>query len=126
MSPTLLNEAHIHFLERESKKRKELEKEQVRKRIASEILLHAKEIIRENKSFDAMKFLNQLKRNGFVVIEHRFPDTGILRGYSVQKYDHTFQASEIGKGFIFSSLQKLEKILVLPQVENELGIKYKM
>ena len=108
------SEAHIHFLERESKKKKELEKEAARKRIASEILTHAKESILENKSFDAVKFLNRLRGNGFDVIEHRFADTGILRGYSVQKYGHTFQASEIGKGFTLSSLQKLELDLAKP------------
>jgi len=120
------SEAHIHFLERESKKKKELEKEQARKRIAPEILLHAKEIIRENKSFDAAKFLNRLEKNGFDVTEYRFPDTRILRGYAVQKYGHTFQASEIGKGFTLSSLQKLEKDLVVSQIENEPGIRYRM
>ena len=114
-----LNDTHSHFIEQENKKKKVLEKELARKQIASELSQLAKQCILQNKSFDAMKFLNQLKKNGFDVIEHRAPVTDILRGYSVQKYGHTFQASEIGKNFTFSSLQKLERDLIKPQIKNE-------
>lgn len=102
---------HNSFLENERKSSDEdgSSKEKAKRRIAMEILNFAKKCIQENKSFDSGKFLNYLRKNGFNITEHKFPNTGILRGYSVQKYGFGFYASELGKEFTLASLKKLDQ-----------------
>lgn len=123
MPPDPQNDVNALFLDIESRRKRdrEKEKEYVRKQIASEVLRHARQNVQEHKSFEASKFLARLKENGFEVIEHRLPATGILRGYSVKKYGSTFQASELGKDFTLTSLQNLGKEFGKTQSINDRG-----
>lgn len=96
----------------ETQSKPAIEKEKARKKIAADIGGLAKQSIIENKSFDTSKFLDALKKNGFDVTEHKFPDSGLIRGYSVHKYGFTFQASELASDLTLGSLKKLEMTLL--------------
>lgn len=114
------------FVEQDGQKKKESEKERMRKIIASELRTHVHSIYNSVQPLNVEKFFGILVADGYEVTRHFNKETGLLRGYSVGKHGYNFQASELGKFFTISSLKELEAELLKPEGMKAKNVRHKM
>lgn len=93
------------FVEQEAQRRKESEKERIRKIIANELRTHIHTIYNSAQPFNVEKLFTRLVADGYEVTRYFNKETGSLRGYSLKKYGFDFHASEIGREFTLKSLE---------------------
>ncbi|MBS1508563.1 MAG: relaxase/mobilization nuclease domain-containing protein [Bacteroidetes bacterium] len=98
------NDIFLHFVKRESKKKRDSERERIRQIIAKELARHIQIFYEKGLSFGVEKYLDGLQADGYKITRHFNKENSSIRGYNLEKYGFNFHASEVGREFTLKYL----------------------